>query len=104
MLLPFKLAPKLSLLPTITFVTGLNSKQNCSAKSPLSDQATPSIIDNSSNILATATNFDKNTDTNIINIDGNKFYDYLTYFLISFDPWPFQHKKPVRLTKMKITC
>lgn len=84
-----KLAFKPSLLLAITSVIELSSKQNCFAKSLLFDQAMLSIIDNFSNISATTTNLDKNTDTNIINVDNNKFYNYLAYFFILFDLWPF---------------
>lgn len=89
MFFPFKLAPNSSSSSTIIFVTGSSSKQNCFAKTSPPNQAMPFIIDNSSNIMAIATNLDKNTDTNIIDVDGNIFYNYHAYFLIPFDPYPF---------------
>lgn len=85
MLFLSKLASKLFLLSTMTSVTESNSKQNCAAKPLPFNQATFSIIDNSGNILATITNLDQNIDTKIINMDSNKFYDYLAYFPIPFD-------------------
>lgn len=84
-----KLAFKPSLWLAITSVIELSLKQNCFVKSLLFDQATLSIIDNFGNISATTTNLDKNTNTNIINVDNNKFYNYLAYFFILFDLWPF---------------
>ena len=73
----------------MTFVIGLSLKQNCFAKPPHLNQPAPSIIDNFSNILTTATNLDKDTDTKMINVDGNKFCDYFGYFPIPFDAWLF---------------
>lgn len=85
MLFSFKLAPKLFLSLAMIFITESSLKQNCFAKLPLINWATPSIINNSSNILATTINLDKNIDTNMIIMDGNKFYDHFVYFLIPFD-------------------
>lgn len=86
--LPSKLTPKPSPLPKLTSVTGSNLKQNHSTKPSLPNQATPSIIDSSSNISVTATNFDNYMETNIINVDGNKFYDYHIYFPIPINICP----------------
>lgn len=87
----------------MTFSIGLSLKQNCFAKPPSPNQVMPFIINNFSNILVIATNLDINTNTSIINIRGNKFYNYLAYFLIPFDPWLIQQKKLIRLIKIKIT-
>lgn len=87
----------------MTSITGLNLKQNCFAKLPFFDHVIPSIIDNFSNIFIITTNFDKNIDINMINIDSNKFYNHFPYFFILFNAWLFQYKKLVRLTKIKIT-
>lgn len=91
MFFPFKLAFKPSLLPELTLITGSGSKQNHSAKLFLLNQATLSIIDAPRDILATATNLNKKPNTNIINVDNNKFYDYLIYFPILINICLFQH-------------
>lgn len=88
MLFSSKLVPKLSLSPEMTFVARLSLKQNYFTKPLLCNQASSSIIDSSNNILVTATSLDKDTDTNMINVNSNKFYDYLAYFLIPIDVCP----------------